>query len=201
MSVLVIATGNAGKLREFRRLLDGLGIELRSLADYPGAPTVEEDGATFAANARKKALAYAQCTGAAVLADDSGLEVDALGGAPGVHSARYAGAAQDADANIDALLSALADVPVAERSARFRCVIAVALPSGATLLGEGTCAGRILTERQGEGGFGYDPVFFYEPDAKTFAELPAARKNEVSHRAAALAALIPELGTFLASGS
>lgn len=197
---LVVGTTNPGKLAEFRRLLTDLDVDVRSLADYPGAPTVDEDGATFAANARKKAMAYAQYTGEAALADDSGLEVDVLGGAPGVHSARYAGPEQDAAANVVRLLAELDGVPEAERGARFRCVIAVAQPDGASLLAEGTCEGRILAAPRGSGGFGYDPVFLYEPAGRTFAEIPAEEKNRVSHRARALAVMLPEIGPFLRIG-
>lgn len=198
--ILVVATTNAGKLREFRRLLAGVAVEVRSLADYPGAPAVVEDGATFAANARRKAEAWARHTGEAVLADDSGLEVDALGGAPGVHSARYAGPQADDAANVAQLLAALADVPAAERGARFRCVLAVAKPDGALLLAEGTCEGRIAAAPDGAAGFGYDPVFFHPPSGRTFAALAPEAKNAVSHRARAFAALLPDLGAFLGAG-
>lgn len=195
--VLVIATSNAGKLREFREMLGDLAISLRSLADYPGAPDVVEDADSFAGNARKKALAYAAHAGEAVLADDSGLEVDALGGAPGVHSARYAGDAADAKANVAKLLDELAEVPADERTARFRCVLAVVVPNGASLLAEGTCEGHVTTEPHGTGGFGYDPVFIHAEFDRTFAEATADEKNRVSHRRRALEALRPELVPFL----
>ena len=195
--IVVAATTNEGKLRELRRLLADTGVEVRSLADVPDAPAVVEDGATFAANARKKALACARHCGLPALADDSGLEVDALGGAPGVRSARYAGEDADDAANVAKLLAAMRDVAAPDRRARFRCAIVLALPTGATVLG--SCEGRITCEPRGEGGFGYDPVFLYEPEGKTFAELAPDTKNRVSHRARALAALQPEVRALLAA--
>ena len=198
-AVLLIATTNPGKAREFGELLVGLPVTLRSLIDEPSAPAVPEDGATYLENARAKALAIARWSGCPALADDSGLEVDALGGAPGVHSARYAGPARDSRANTAKLLQALDGVPAAQRTARFRCVIVVAWPDGRTLAAEGTCAGRITTHPQGAGGFGYDPVFFYPPAAATFAELPAATKNRISHRAQACADIAVALRRMLKS--
>ena len=194
---LLIATTNAGKFREFAELLNEPSIALRSLADCPGAPEVSEDGATYAANALHKALTVAQWSQRTTLADDSGLEVDALGGAPGVRSARYAGGAQDSRANIAKLLEALETVPPQQRTARFRCVLTVARPDGATLTVEGCCEGRINDAPRGSAGFGYDPIFLYPPLGKTFAEIPAAVKNRVSHRAAAWDRLRPELLAFL----
>jgi XTP/dITP diphosphohydrolase len=200
---LVVATGNLGKLRELRTLLDGLDLTLRSLADYPGAPASEETGDTYLDNARIKARALAAHAGIAALADDSGLEVDALGGAPGVRSARFAadaGAAttgdRDAD-NVDLLLERLRHVPDARRGARFRCVIVVARPDGRELVCEATSEGSITRARRGHGGFGYDPVFFSPPLGRTFAELAEAEKDRVSHRARAVAALRPALLGFL----
>src|SRR5579862_8459896 len=168
--MLLIATTNPGKLREFAELLADLPVTLQSLLDLPGSPTVPEDGSTYLENARTKALAIARWSGRIALADDSGLEVDALAGAPGVHSARYAGAAQDPRANLVKLLQALDGVPEARRTARFRCVLVVAKPSGETLAAEGTCEGCITGAPSGRGGFGYDPIFFYPPAARTFAE-------------------------------
>ncbi len=196
---LLIATGNAGKLREFAQLLRDVPLRLASLAELPGAPAVAEEGATYTANAMHKALTIARWSGCATLADDSGLEVDALHGAPGVQSARYAGAEQDSRANIHRLLQALHDVPAGARTARFRCVVVVACPDGATLLAEGSCAGRILAAPRGHGGFGYDPVFLYPSLNLTFAELLAAAKNRVSHRAQACGRLREDLGGFLAA--
>jgi XTP/dITP diphosphohydrolase len=197
--VLVIATTNAGKFREFRELLGDLPISLRSLAELPGSPAVREDGATYESNARQKAQTIACWSGHAVLADDSGLEVEALGGAPGVHSARYAGVEQDSQANIRKLLHALGGVPSSQRGARFCCVIAVAGPDGAMLIAEGSCVGSILEAPRGAGGFGYDPVFLYPPLALTFAEMSAAQKNCVSHRAQACRELRRSLVDFLSA--
>jgi XTP/dITP diphosphohydrolase len=197
LPALLIATTNRGKFREFSALLDDLPLRLASLADLPGAPAVAEEGATYAINAAHKALSLARWSGCATLADDSGLEVDALGGAPGVHSARYAGLEQDSGANLRKLLQALDGIPPRQRTARFRCVLVVACPDGAALLAEGVCEGRILTAPRGRGGFGYDPVFFYPPLDAAFAEVPPALKNRVSHRAQACTQLREELLHFL----
>jgi XTP/dITP diphosphohydrolase len=190
---LLLATRNAGKLSELRELLDraGPGVELLSLAEVPGAPVVEETGSTFAENAVLKARAIAASSALPTLADDSGLEVDALGGEPGLHSARYAGVgASDAD-RIRLLLARLEGVPPARRTARFRCAAALALPGrlDAPEVREGVCEGRILDGPRGAGGFGYDPVFFAFELGKTFAEAGAEEKNRVSHRARALLAM------------
>lgn len=163
----------------------------------PQTPEIEEDGETYADNARKKALALARWSGLSTVADDSGLEVDALGGAPGVRSARYAGPRQDAAANRRKLLRALEGAGPNARTARFRCVIAVARPDGAVLQGEGTCEGMIATEERGRGGFGYDPVFFYPPANCTLAEMSETAKNRISHRARAIETLLPALQSFL----
>jgi len=195
--LLLIATTNPGKVRELAELLADVPVTLQSLRDLPGAPVVPEDGNTYLENARAKALAIARWSGRIALADDSGLEVDALGGAPGVHSARYAGAMQDSPANMTKLLQALAGVPEARRTARFRCVLVVARPLGETLVAEGTCEGRITAAPGGSGGFGYDPIFFYPPAGKTFAELAAAVKNQVGHRGRACAQLRPRLLEFM----
>lgn len=196
---LLIATTNAGKCREISDLLGDLPVTLQSLAGSPGAPQVPEDGTTYDANALGKALTIAQWSQRPTLADDSGLEVDALRGAPGVHSARYAGPEQDSRANIAKLLRSLTGVPIAERTARFRCVIVVAGPDGATLTAEGTCEGVIAEHPRGSVGFGYDPVFLFPPFGLTFAEMSAAMKNQVSHRARACAALRDRLLDFLAA--
>ncbi len=197
LPVLLIATANPGKLREFRQLLADTPVRLGALAQLPAVPHIAEDGATYAANATHKALTIARWSGCATLADDSGLEVDALRGAPGVRSARYAGAAQDSAANTRKLLDALNGVPTPERTARFRCVLVVACPDGATLITEGCAEGRILESPRGAGGFGYDPLFLYPPLQRTFAELPAAVKDRVSHRAQACARLREQLVPFL----
>jgi len=194
---LLVATSNVGKFRELCDLLCDLPIALRSLEDFPGAPTVPEDAAAFEDNALAKATTIARWSRCTTLADDSGLEVDALHGAPGVLSARFAGANQDSAANIEKLLRLLRDVPPAQRTARFRCVIAIAAPGGATLVADGTCEGRIADVPRGDHGFGYDPVFLDPESGQTFAELPAALKNRLSHRARACARLRPQLLEFL----
>lgn len=187
---LVLATANEGKIAEFIELLAGFPIEVRSLNDFGPIPAVVEDGATFENNAYKKALHTARILGLPALADDSGLMVEALGGMPGVRSARYAGEdATDRDNNLK-LLEAMTGV--AERRAAFVCVIAIAVPSGPALIYEGRCEGEITQTMQGENGFGYDPVFYYPPMGKTFAEIAKEEKNGVSHRGKAMAELRSE---------
>ena len=185
MPKLLIATRNAGKLRELSEILGGLPYRIASLDDLGIGEDVDETGETFAENAVLKAEAYCRLSGVLTLADDSGLEVDALGGDPGVRSARYAGdGASDAD-RVELLLANLAGTADSERSARFRCVIAIASPNAPTRLYDGVCEGRIAAEPRGEGGFGYDPVFCIPELGATMAELPAERKNRISHRARA----------------
>lgn len=187
--VIVLATRNENKVRELAAMLAGLPIRLESIGSYPDAPDVEETGATFAENAVLKAKAAAQHTGLWAMADDSGLEVDALDGQPGVYSARFAGpGATDADNN-EKLLKLMADVPDDRRTARFRCAIALAAPDGRIFVDEGTCEGRIARTPRGEGGFGYDPLFVVPELGRTFAELPAAEKDRISHRGRALTAV------------
>jgi len=194
---LVLATGNAGKVAEFADLLAGLGLELRSLRDFPDAPAVAEDNPSYEGNAAAKAEAIARHTGLPALGDDSGLEVDALGGAPGVHSARFAGAPADDRRNVEKLLRALAGVPASRRTARFRCVIVAARPDGAKLTVEGTCEGLIASQPAGEGGFGYDPIFVVPSLGRTFAEIAASEKHRLSHRGQACAVLRGRLLRFL----
>jgi XTP/dITP diphosphohydrolase len=185
---LLIATHSQGKKREYAGLLDGLGLDLLTLTDLGIVEVVEESGTTYEENALLKGRAYAASTGLLTLADDSGLEVDALGGAPGVRSARYAGEqASDAD-RYQRLLANLGDVPDEQRTARFRCVIALVWPDGQERIVEGVCEGRITREPRGEHGFGYDPIFYLPELGRTMAELPAQVKNRVSHRARAAAA-------------
>ena len=185
---IVLATGNKGKIREFSGLLEGVFGRIISLNDLESPPEVVEDGATFRENALKKARAIAAYSGKPALADDSGLAVDALGGSPGVYSARYAGeGATDRD-NIAKLLTELGGVE--NRSASFVCVLALVYPDGKEITAEGTCEGVILTEPRGEGGFGYDPVFFLPEYGKTMAEIPPELKNKISHRARAAESLI-----------
>lgn len=194
--VLVFATRNAGKVAELRELTAGLPIEVRSL-DGLDVPEVVEDGDTFEANASKKAREVSAATGLPALADDSGLEVDALGGAPGVWSARYAGDDASDEDNNDKLLEAMAAVEPEDRTARFRSTLALADVGGelgdGVILARGACEGRILTERQGDGGFGYDPLFFSPELGKTFAEAGVGSKNQLSHRARAMQELLPKL--------
>lgn len=198
MTRLLIATNNAGKVREFQALLAGLPLEITFPAQEGLDLEVEESGETFAENARIKAAAYAQASGLLTLADDSGLEVDALGGAPGVHSARYAGPdAGDAD-RYRKLLAALEDVPDGQRVARFRCTVALALPDGTLLTADGVCEGEIGFAPKGQHGFGYDPVFVVAGHAgQTMAELPEDEKNRISHRARAMMAMRPLLARVL----
>lgn len=198
---LVLATRNRGKIKELSALLAPLGYEVVSLEDFPGVPEVPEDGATFAENAVKKATAVARHTGHLVLADDSGLEVDCLGGAPGVLSARFAGEHGNDRANNEKLLALLAGVPTEKRTARFRCVVAVATPAGEVWTAEGSCEGIIADAPRGEGGFGYDPLFYVPELGKTFAELEPEVKNRLSHRARALAGAWEILARLARSGS
>ena len=192
MLQLLIATNNRGKLHELLPLLGALPLHLVTPHDLGLRLEVEETGTTYAENARLKATAFAQASGLLTLADDSGLEVDALGGAPGVYSARYAGeGASDAERRAR-LIHALRAVP-APRPARFRCVIAIAQPDGAMQCFEGLCEGEIILEERGTHGFGYDPLFFLPEHGCSMAELPSAVKNQVSHRARAAQAARPFL--------
>jgi len=194
---VVVATANRGKLEEIRSALAFDGWEFVTAADLGAEPLdVEETGVTFVANARLKAHAYHEAFGLAALADDSGLEVDILGGAPGVHSARYAGNCCGAgdSANNARLMIELEEVPAQDRTARFHSVLVLVDEAGAETIAEGTCEGAIGFEPRGTGGFGYDPLFL--PDAtpgRTMAELTLAEKNAISHRGAALRALRAQL--------
>ncbi len=186
---IVVGTRNKAKLAEIEAMLADFAIHVVSVAEFPGAPDVEEDGDTFEANATKKATELAQALGEWVLADDSGLEVDALDGRPGVYSARYAGEPCDDAANVAKLLAELEGVPAERRTARFRCAIALASPGRVEWVVSGACEGRIVDAPRGENGFGYDPVFLYESFGRTFAEVEPEQKNAVSHRGRALAEL------------
>ncbi|MEN8730328.1 MAG: XTP/dITP diphosphatase [Desulfuromonadales bacterium] len=190
MMELVVATRNAGKLREIRRLLESHGVSVLGLEGFPGAPDVVEDGRTFAENAIKKAEVVAQFTGLACLADDSGLVVDALQGRPGVHSARFSGDDADDRSNNRKLLDEMAAVPASRRQASFRCLMALCLPTQPPRLFEGRVNGQILEREQGDGGFGYDPLFWLPEHNCTMAELPLDIKNEISHRGQALRQLV-----------
>lgn len=183
---LVLATRNEGKVREIEHMLEPLGLEILSLRNYPDIPDVKEDGKTFLENAVKKAVEVARFTGELSLADDSGLEVDFLDGAPGVHSARFAGPDKDDRANNEKLLRLMDGVPPSQRTARFRCVVAIADPDGSVYTAEGVCEGVIGTELRGQGGFGYDPLFYVPEYGRTFAELDLEVKNSISHRGRAM---------------
>lgn len=186
MIELVVATRNAGKLKEIRRLLESRGIKVLGLDSFPAVPDVVEDGATFAANALKKAETVARVTGLPCLADDSGLVVEALHGRPGVHSARFSGDDADDQSNNRKLLAEMATVPGSRRQAAFRCVMALCMPGQPPHLFEGRVNGMILEREQGDGGFGYDPLFWLPDHNCTMAELPLDTKNRISHRGQAL---------------
>ncbi|MCH5182884.1 MAG: RdgB/HAM1 family non-canonical purine NTP pyrophosphatase [Oscillospiraceae bacterium] len=201
MTTVVLATGNAHKVEEFRRFFRDreLPVELISMREAGFSGEIVEDSDSFEGNAFLKASAVASATGMLCIADDSGLEVDALNGAPGIHSARYAGGHGDDEANIRRLLEELREVPEEKRTARFVCAICAVKPGkdGECLTVRGTAEGKILWEKRGAGTFGYDPVFLYEPLGKTFAELDGNTKNKVSHRGRALELLLQERNFFL----
>ena len=204
MRPLVFATRNPGKLIELRQLLPGiavLGVDEAAARLGRAIPEVDEDADTFAGNAAKKAREVSRATGFPALADDSGLEVDALDGAPGVWSARYAGPGADDAANNARLLEALRDVPPARRTARFRSVLALADIAGplrdTVITADGTCEGVVLDAPRGTGGFGYDPLFLVPELGQTFAELGVGIKGELSHRARAMQAIKPRLLAYL----
>ncbi len=184
MIEIVLATRNKKKLQEMQRLLEDLSVRLYTLNDFPECPEVEEDELTFEGNAIKKALTISRCTGKIAVSDDSGLEVYALKGAPGVYSARYAGEKADDRANLEKLLLEMKDIR--DRSARFVCVIALAFPDGQVEVFEGDVEGKIGYEPVGDRGFGYDPVFYPEGHDRTFAEMDASEKDSLSHRGKAL---------------
>jgi len=188
---IIIATKNAGKVKDFETLFSPKGFKVTSLLDFPEIEDVEETGVTFAENATLKAETISSALNKPVIADDSGLAIDALNGEPGVYSARYAGENKDDNANIEKVLQKLHDVPFEKRTARFHCTLAIAVPGKRTELVEGTCEGRILEEKRGENGFGYDPIFFVEKWNCSMAELSKEQKNQISHRANALEKLAP----------
>jgi len=181
---LIVATGNAGKLREIKAILTE--FKVLGLKDVGIDCDVEENGSDFCENAAIKARALKGLVDCAVLADDSGLCVDALDGAPGIYTARYAGESATDDENIDKLLDTLQGVPSEKRTARFCCAMCFITPDGKEIFGEGTCEGRILTARAGTGGFGYDPIFYVPDFAASFGELTDVQKNQISHRKRAL---------------
>lgn len=196
LNIVVLATRNKGKIQEFRELFKDFPVEIRGLSDFGPIPEAVEDGATFDENAYKKAHFTAKVLGLPAIADDSGLEVEALGGAPGVRSARYAGEkATDAE-NTAKLLKEMEGV--SDRRAAFACVISIAVPGGPALTYEGRCEGEILSEPRGSDGFGYDPVFYYPELGRSFAELTMEEKNRVSHRGRAMADMAAEFARVLA---
>ena len=192
-AAILIATRNRGKLREVTEMLRGFDLILETLDDHPNLLEPVEDGATFEENATRKARHYARLTGRWTLADDSGLEVDALGGEPGVHSARYAGPACDAAANNAKLIGKLAGVPHRGRTARFRCVVALAGGGRVAATASGVVEGVIIDDPRGSNGFGYDPHFYLPEHEMTTAEMNLEQKNRISHRGRALAAICPQI--------
>jgi XTP/dITP diphosphohydrolase len=194
---LALATGNQGKRREIAALLAPWGVSVRLAKELGFAQEVPETGSSFLENASHKARVVARALERPALADDSGLVVDALGGRPGVHSARYAGLQADDQANNRKLLAEMASLPAGQRGAAFVCVMVCALPNGKTISSQGRLAGRIALAPAGQSGFGYDPVFELPRRGLTVAQLSAAEKNRISHRARALAALLPRLKEFL----
>ena len=190
MNRILIATKNAGKVREFKQALEAEGFEVLGMEQLSDQTEVEESGTTFEANARLKAEGYSSRTDAVVIADDSGIEVDALDGAPGVHSARFGGDQLDDDGRNALLLQKLEGVPEEERSARFRCVLALARGGETIATFDGVIAGRINYSPVGKNGFGYDPLFFHPSSGCTTAELSPEAKRKVSHRGKAIASLV-----------
>lgn len=193
MKKIIIATGNQGKVREFEQLLSPLGYEVLSLKDFPDAEEVPETGATFEENALIKSRALNETLGVPVISDDSGLIVDALNGAPGVYSARYAGEPKCDGRNMDKVLEEMKNLPIEERGARFYCAMAY-VDGENTFTVSGSVEGKILNEKIGENGFGYDPIFFSIELGKSMAECRSDEKNSVSHRARALEKLVSKLG-------
>ena len=194
----VVATQNRGKVREIRKALSGLGLKILALGDFSGLPKMEEDGRSFAENALKKARFYSRLLGRLTIADDSGLEVAVLDGAPGIYSARYAGERASDRANIQKLLGEMEGVPASRRGAKFRCSVAVVAPGGKETVVEGECSGRIGFREVGKRGFGYDPVFILPRSGKTMAQLHLEEKNRISHRGKALRKLRRIIGKFAA---
>ena len=186
---IVFATGNAGKMKEIRLIMEDLGCEVVSMKEAGADPEIEENGTTFAENAEIKARAVWNCTGDIVLADDSGLVVDYIGGEPGIYSARYMGEDTSYEIKNQNIIDRLADAKEEERTARFVSAIAAVLPDGSELVTEGTVEGLIVHEPAGNGGFGYDPIFYLPEYGVTSAEIPIEKKNEISHRGKALEAM------------
>ncbi|MCM3093840.1 MULTISPECIES: XTP/dITP diphosphatase [unclassified Cytobacillus] len=198
MREVIIATKNAGKAREFERMFKPLGYEVKTLLDFPDFKDVDETGSTFEENAILKAEAVSRAFERMVIADDSGLIIDALGGKPGIYSARYAGEEKNDQKNMDKVLDELESIPDHQRQARFYCALAIAAPGKPTETVAGTCEGHILREKRGTYGFGYDPIFFAEEKNKAMAELMPEEKSQISHRANALRKLEELLPSFVA---
>ncbi len=187
---VVLASQNSHKLAELREILTQYGLEIILESDLGLRIEVEETGSTFEENSMLKAQAVMRATHLPTIADDSGLQVDALDGAPGIYSARYGG---EGLSGLDYLLKQMEGIPLEKRTARFVCVITLLRPDGTSIVARGTCEGRITTERRGEGGFGYDPVFYVPGEGCTYAQMPKSRKNRISHRANALRAFVAQL--------
>lgn len=198
---VVLATKNRGKVRDFADIFDQMGLSARiallDLSKFPGFPDVPEIGATFSENALIKARAAALHTGQIAVADDSGIVVDAINGAPGIYSARFAGPDADDQANNEKLLRMMKDVPEAERGAAFRAAVAIVSPEGREAVVTGECRGYIAAAPLGTGGFGYDPVFFYPPLGKTYGQMLDVEKNRISHRRRAIEAAASKLAAFI----
>ena len=186
MKEILIATKNKGKIKEFSDLFAKKGVKVSSLIDFPNIDDVEDTGSTFIENAKIKAETIAKKFNKIVVADDSGLSVDALQGRPGVFSARYAGEEKDDEANLQKVLTEMAGTPFEKRTARFHCVLAVAIPNEETRIFEGTCEGFITEKPEGDNGFGYDPIFYILDRKQTMAQLSSEEKNKISHRANAM---------------
>lgn len=197
MKEILIATNNNGKKKDFETLFKPLGIKVLTLNDIDKPINVEETGITFEENAILKAETVASLLGIVVIADDSGLEIDALNGEPGVYSARYAGSDCDDEANIDKVLEKLGNLALEERTGRFRCVLAIAGPSIKTITFSGSCEGLVLDKRKGTNGFGYDPIFFVPEKNATMSELLPEDKSAISHRGAALRKLQLDMPSLL----
>ncbi|MEW9670805.1 XTP/dITP diphosphatase [Ammoniphilus sp. 3BR4] len=193
MRRLILATRNQGKVQELKKMLADYNVEVVGLDQYPDCPEVEEDRETFEGNAIKKAQTICDFLQIPALADDSGLEVDAMGGQPGVYSARFAGPNATDKENNDKLLKMLEDIPTGNRKARFRCVLALAVPHRPVLTWEGSCEGEIGSNPKGTGGFGYDPLFVLPDQGKTMAELTKEEKSQISHRGNAMKKMLADM--------
>jgi XTP/dITP diphosphohydrolase len=201
MQKVIVATKNPGKAKEFIRMFKPYGIEVKTLLDFPEVEDIEETGQTFEENAILKAEAVCEQFGQMVIADDSGLIVDALDGRPGIYSARYAGEEKSDEANNDKLLHELKDTKEQDRAARFYCALAFASPGQSTMTVNGICEGSILFERKGTNGFGYDPLFFITELQKSMAEIIPEEKTQISHRAKALRKLEGQLSQLFSKGN